>query len=222
MNIYSHDTVQWSLSSGQMPAERAPVRIGDCTHVGSQSVIARGVTIGDHVVIGASSFVNRDIPSWTVAVGVPCRPIGRVERRDGRYQLVYDKRGSQPLIVIIDYGLGNPASVRNMLRKAGHTAEVTSERAAIEAATRLILPGVGAFDHGMRNLAERGLIDVLNEAVLVAESADAGHLSRPAVDVARSEEGVLPGLGWLAADTVRFRFPTRTTRCVCRIWAGIP
>jgi acetyltransferase-like isoleucine patch superfamily enzyme len=96
VNIYSHDTVQWALSSGQIPAEGSPVRIGDCTHIGSQSVIARGVTIGDHVVIGASSFVNRDIPSWTVAAGVPCRPIGRVELRDGRYDLVYDQRSSQP------------------------------------------------------------------------------------------------------------------------------
>lgn len=95
VNIYSHDTVQWSLSGGQIAAEGAPVRIGDCTHIGSQSVIARGVTIGDHVVIGASSFVNRDIPSWTVAAGVPCRSIGRIEQRDGRYQLIYDKRGSQ-------------------------------------------------------------------------------------------------------------------------------
>jgi acetyltransferase-like isoleucine patch superfamily enzyme len=96
VNIYSHDTVQWALSSGQLPAEGSPVRIGDCTHIGAQSVITRGVTIGDHVVIGASSFVNRDIPSWTVAVGVPCRPIGRVERRDGAYQLVYDKHIGQP------------------------------------------------------------------------------------------------------------------------------
>jgi acetyltransferase-like isoleucine patch superfamily enzyme len=60
------------------------------------ALVRAAVTIGDHVVIGASSFVNRDIPSWTVAVGVPCRPIGRVERRDGGYQLVYDKRIARP------------------------------------------------------------------------------------------------------------------------------
>ena len=40
----------------------------------------------------ASSLVNRDVPSWTIAAGVPCRPIGRVELRDGKYQLVYEKR----------------------------------------------------------------------------------------------------------------------------------
>jgi len=95
VHIYSHDTVQWALSGGQSPAEFDPVTIGDCTHIGAQTVIARGVTIGDHVVIGAGSFVNRDIPSWTVAAGTPCRPIGRVEQRDDRYELVYEPKDSR-------------------------------------------------------------------------------------------------------------------------------
>ena len=96
VNIYTHDTVQWALSGGQAAAEGSPVSVGDCTHIGGQCVIARGVTIGDHVVIGACSFVNRDIPPWTVAAGAPCRPIGRVELRDGRYVLVYDRERPQP------------------------------------------------------------------------------------------------------------------------------
>jgi imidazole glycerol-phosphate synthase subunit HisH len=111
------------------------------------------------------------------------------------------------VIVIVDYGLGNPASVRNMLRKAGHTAEVTSDRTAIEGATRLILPGVGAFDHGMRNLAERGLIETLNQAVLVRKVPILGICLGLQLMSRSSEEGVLPGLGWLAADTVRLTFP---------------
>jgi acetyltransferase-like isoleucine patch superfamily enzyme len=96
VKIFTHDTVQWALSGGQNAVDTSAVRIGDCTYIGSQTVIARGVTIGDHVVIGACSFVNRDIPSWTVAAGVPCRPIGRVERRDRRYELVYDREVSRP------------------------------------------------------------------------------------------------------------------------------
>ncbi len=91
VKIFTHDTVQWALSAGRHPAETSAVRIGDCTYIGSQTVIARGVTIGDHVVIGACSFVNRDIPAWSVAAGVPCRPIGRVELRNDRYELVYDE-----------------------------------------------------------------------------------------------------------------------------------
>lgn len=79
VQIYTHDTVKWAVSGGNLEYERAPVEIGDCCYIGSQSVIAKGVKIGDHSVIGACSFVNRDIPPYTVAVGVPCRPIGRVE-----------------------------------------------------------------------------------------------------------------------------------------------
>jgi len=110
------------------------------------------------------------------------------------------------MIVIVDYGLGNPVSVRNMLRKAGHSAEVTCSPEAIRTATRLILPGVGAFDHGMRSLADRGLIEVLNDAVLARKVPVLGICLGLQLMSRGSEEGVLPGLGWLAADTILLRF----------------
>ena len=78
VQIYTHDTVKWALSGGKAPYERASVTIGNSCHIGAQAVIAKGVTIGEHSVIGACSFVNRDIPPLTVAFGVPCRPRGRV------------------------------------------------------------------------------------------------------------------------------------------------
>jgi acetyltransferase-like isoleucine patch superfamily enzyme len=96
VSIYTHDTVQWALSRGQAAREGAAVSIGDCTYVGAQAVIARGVAIGDHVVVGACSFVNRDIPPWSVAAGVPCRRIGRVEEQNGRFTLVYDAGRDRP------------------------------------------------------------------------------------------------------------------------------
>ena len=111
------------------------------------------------------------------------------------------------MIVIVDYRLGNPASVRNMLRKVGHDATITADPQVIGAATRLILPGVGAFDHGMQNLADRGLIDVLNDAVLVRKVPVLGICLGLQLMSRGSEEGVRPGLGWLLADTIRFRFP---------------
>jgi len=89
VQIYTHDTVRWALSGGTAAFECAPVRIGDCTYVGAQSVIAKGVTIGDHVVIGACSFVNRDIPPYSVAAGVPARVIGRVVMDEGGIRLEY-------------------------------------------------------------------------------------------------------------------------------------
>jgi acetyltransferase-like isoleucine patch superfamily enzyme len=79
VHIYTHDTVAWAVSGGRIPAERSPVAIGDNTYIGSRAVVARGVTIGDHCVIGAGSFVNRSIPPYSVAVGSPGRVIGSVE-----------------------------------------------------------------------------------------------------------------------------------------------
>lgn len=91
VHIYTHDTVKWAVSGGNAAYERAPVRIGDCCHIGGQTVIAKGVTIGDHCVIGACSFVNQDVPSYTIAVGVPARPVGTVKVDDeGIVNLVFE------------------------------------------------------------------------------------------------------------------------------------
>lgn len=75
VQIYSHDSVQWSLSGGKAAKELAPVSIGNRCYIGSQTVIAKGVTIGDGCVIGACSYVNKDIPPNTVAFGTPCVPV---------------------------------------------------------------------------------------------------------------------------------------------------
>jgi acetyltransferase-like isoleucine patch superfamily enzyme len=92
VHIYTHDTVRRVLSDGRMPIDKAPVDIGDACHIGSSTVIMGGVTIGHHSVIGSGSFVNRDIPPHSVAVGTPCRVIGRVEsHRDGSVRMVYDR-----------------------------------------------------------------------------------------------------------------------------------
>lgn len=93
VHIYTHDTVKWALSGGEADYERAPVRIGDCCYIGSQTVVAKGVTIGDHCVVGACSFVNQDIPPHTVAFGIPCRLVGRVEiNESGNIRLVLNVR----------------------------------------------------------------------------------------------------------------------------------
>jgi acetyltransferase-like isoleucine patch superfamily enzyme len=91
VQIYSHDTVERVLSEGRADVARAPVRIEDHCHIGAQAVIAKGVTIGHHSVIGASAFVHRDVPPYSVAVGIPAQAVGRVEiGDDGRVSLVYD------------------------------------------------------------------------------------------------------------------------------------
>ena len=91
VHIYTHDTVAWAVSGGRSGHEQAPTTIGDFTYIGAQSVIAKGVTIGAHSVIGANSFVNRDVAPYTVAAGVPCHTIGRVKvSADGSVELIYD------------------------------------------------------------------------------------------------------------------------------------
>ena len=110
------------------------------------------------------------------------------------------------MIVIVDYGMGNVRSIQNMLRKVGAKAAVASDPAEIERADKLILPGVGAFDAGMRNLTERGLVPVLNAKAVEAGAPTLGICLGMQLLTRRSEEGALPGLGWIAADTRRFAF----------------
>jgi len=73
VQIYTHDTVKRVRSGGTEPVEYAPTRIGSRVYIGPQSVIQRGVTIGDDVTIGAMSFVNRDVPGGTTVWGIPAR-----------------------------------------------------------------------------------------------------------------------------------------------------
>jgi acetyltransferase-like isoleucine patch superfamily enzyme len=78
VHIYTHDTIRWALSGGKHEPERAPVRIGERTYVGSQAVVLKGVTIGNHCVVGAGALVTRDVPSSTIVDGIPARVRGRV------------------------------------------------------------------------------------------------------------------------------------------------
>lgn len=92
VQIYTHDTVQWALTGGRAEAERSPVSIGNCTYIGSQAVILKGISIGEHCVIGACSLVNRDIPPFSIAFGTPARVVGRVSiSNSGKAELVIDK-----------------------------------------------------------------------------------------------------------------------------------
>ncbi len=110
------------------------------------------------------------------------------------------------MIIIIDYGMGNLGSILNMLKKIGTSAKISGETTDILTAEKLILPGVGAFDHGMAHLSERGLIPLLNKRVLEESCPILGICLGMQLFSRRSEEGELPGLGWVEAETRRFRF----------------
>ena len=110
------------------------------------------------------------------------------------------------MIAIVDYGMGNLGSIFNMLKKLGMPSKITSDRAEITAADKLILPGVGAFDTAMRRLVESGLKDVLDEQVLGKKIPTLGVCLGMQLLTEGSEEGSLPGLGWIKGTTKKFRF----------------
>jgi glutamine amidotransferase len=113
------------------------------------------------------------------------------------------------MIVVIDYGMGNLGSILNMLKKIGAPAQVSSNADDIARASKLILPGVGAFDAGMKRLAELNLIDLLNDKALNQKTPTLGVCLGMQLLTRKSQEGVLPGLGWIAGETVRFHFDSQ-------------
>ena len=110
------------------------------------------------------------------------------------------------MIAIVDYGMGNLGSIRNMLLRIGAEAVDTSNLVALADAERLILPGVGSFDRAVENLERLGLIEALHDLVLRRGRLVLGICLGMQLLGRGSEEGSRPGLGWIAADTVRFRF----------------
>lgn len=109
------------------------------------------------------------------------------------------------MVVIVDYGMGNVGSILNMLKKVGALAKISGDPVDIMKADRLILPGVGTFDEGMKNLADRRIIDVLNKRVLEDKCNILGICLGMQLLTKRSEEGHLAGLGWIQAETIRFK-----------------
>ena len=111
-------------------------------------------------------------------------------------------------IAVVDYGIGNLGSIPNMLARAGAHAIVTSEPAVILEADRLILPGVGAFDAGMRSLMDRGLVEALRRRTQEHGVMTLGLCLGMQLLFESSEEGALKGLGWIPGSVKRFRFPS--------------
>ena len=114
-------------------------------------------------------------------------------------------------IVIIDYGMGNIGSIANMFKKVGAQTVISSDLLVVEKASKLILPGVGTFDAGMKNLETRGLIPLLNFLVLEKKIPILGVCLGMQLLCKKSEEGQIPGLGWLDAEVIRFKFDRNTT-----------
>jgi imidazole glycerol-phosphate synthase subunit HisH len=114
------------------------------------------------------------------------------------------------MIVIIDYGLGNLGSIKNMIKKVGFDSMISSDKDQIIRATKLILPGVGSFDRGMTELKKRGLIDILNDLVQEKQTPILGICLGMQLMTKSSEEGTEKGLGWINAEVKHFSFEENT------------
>lgn len=110
------------------------------------------------------------------------------------------------MISVIDYGVANLGSMLNMLRKIGVRAELVSTPEELDRAEKIILPGVGAFDHGITALQDRGLVESLKKKVLLDRVPVLGVCLGMQMLGKGSEEGSIAGLGLIDAYCQRFRF----------------
>lgn len=112
----------------------------------------------------------------------------------------------QVMITIVNYGMGNLGSIANMLRRIGADSIITSDPDKIAQATKLILPGVGAFDTGMDTLDNLGITTILNNKVQVEKIPVLGICLGMQLMTDGSDEGQRTGLGWVKGRFEKFSF----------------
>ncbi len=108
------------------------------------------------------------------------------------------------MITIVNYGLGNILAFANVYKSLGIPVTIAEHRGALAEATRIILPGVGAFDHAMELLMQSGMRETLDELVLGRGVPVLGVCVGMQMLAASSEEGTRAGLGWVRAVVRKF------------------
>lgn len=125
------------------------------------------------------------------------------------------------MVTIIDYGLGNLASIKNMMKKIGVQSVISSSVEQIAKADKLILPGVGHFAKGMENLHNSGIIPILNEVVIVKKKPILGICLGMQLMTKHSEEGDVEGLGWIDALTMKFNLANPSLKIPHMGWTDV-
>jgi len=108
------------------------------------------------------------------------------------------------MITIIDFGMGNLRSVQKAFERLGVSAEITTSPEKVATAQKLILPGVGHFAKGMQALRQKDMDSAIRHAVVNNEVPVMGICLGMQLLTNYSQEGNMPGLGLVDADTIRF------------------
>jgi len=116
------------------------------------------------------------------------------------------------MIAIIDYGMGNLRSVQKGFERTGHEAVVTSDAKMISNASKVVLPGVGAFPDCMRNLAEYGLIDAVHKSISAGKPFLGICLGLQLLFTESEEFGLSKGLDIIKGRVVRFKIQDSTLK----------
>lgn len=101
------------------------------------------------------------------------------------------------MITIVDYGLGNVLAFANVYKRLNISVSIATSAAELAGAERVILPGVGSFDYAMQKLDASGMRGVLDELVMGRGVPVLGICVGMQMLAESSEEGKLPGLGWV-------------------------
>ncbi len=108
------------------------------------------------------------------------------------------------MIAIIDYGVGNIKAFANIYKNFNMEFKIAKTKEDLAGATKLILPGVGSFDHAMLSLQDSGMKEKLDELVLEKKLPVIGICVGMQMLAKSSEEGKLPGLGWINGVVKKF------------------
>jgi glutamine amidotransferase len=109
------------------------------------------------------------------------------------------------MVAIIDYGMGNVASVQKALNFLNVKSLITNEHSVIKDSSVILLPGVGSFAQGMENLNERNLVDLLTEEVLIKQKPFLGIcLGMQLIMESGNEPYECKGLGWIEGEVKKF------------------
>jgi imidazole glycerol-phosphate synthase subunit HisH len=114
------------------------------------------------------------------------------------------------MISIVDYGMGNLNSIRKAFHRINVPCQIATKPIDVLNAKKIILPGVGHFENGMRRLQDQGLIEILNRKAQEEKIPILGICLGAQLLTSHSEEGDISGLGWIEASTLRFRIENNT------------